>query len=326
MPPDDLPGTEASPRRVELFPDREGARLDVFLAAELGLSRNQVRRLLERGAVALDGRQLGRGDKGLALPASGELLVEAFRPPAHQRVLAEPDASGLAVLARGSGWLAVDKPAGMPVHPLREDERGTVLGYVIARHPELHGVGEGGLRSGVVHRLDVETSGVLLVATEESAWRRLRVGFQQHRVAKRYRAIALGDLETPDGGLDVELGLAVARHRPARVRVVAEDEWDHPGVRVVQQRVVTLERFGSATLVEIRPRTGFLHQIRVTLAQLGHPLMGDARYGGAAAGGAERERHMLHAAHVAFEEIEAEAPDPPDFTASLVALRQRRDR
>ncbi|NIR59804.1 MAG: RluA family pseudouridine synthase, partial [Gammaproteobacteria bacterium] len=79
----------------------------------------------------------------------------------------------LVVLARGAGWVAVDKPAGVPVHPLRADERGSVLAAVAARHPEVQGVGEGGLRSGVVHRLDVGTSGVLLVATAEDAWQRL---------------------------------------------------------------------------------------------------------------------------------------------------------
>jgi 23S rRNA pseudouridine1911/1915/1917 synthase len=314
---------DASSRKISIIPDRAGERLDLFLAAELDLSRNQVRRLLERGAVALDGRRLGRGDKGLALPDRGELQVEAFRPPAHQRVLPEAreDAAAPDVVARGSGWLAVDKPAGMPVHPLREDERGTVLGHLIARHPELHGVGEGGLRSGVVHRLDVETSGVLLVATEESAWRHLREAFQQHRVAKRYRAIVGGELAAPGDGIEIELGLAVARHRPARVRVVAEEEWSHPGVRVVQQRVVTLERLKGATLVEVQPRTGFLHQVRATLAHLGHPLLGDARYGGAPASGADSGRHMLHAAHVSFEEVDAAAPDAADFAAQLQLLR-----
>lgn len=323
-PPEDLLEMDASSRTLSLFPERAGDRLDLFLAAELGLSRNQVRRLLDRGAVTLDGRQLGRGDKGLALPGSGELVVEAFRPPAHQRVLAEAegDPGAPIVLASGPGWLAVDKPAGMPVHPLDEEERGTVLGHVIARHPELHGVGEGGLRSGVVHRLDVETSGALLVATEESAWRRLRGAFQEHRVAKRYRALVTGAFAPEGDELAIEIGLAVARHRPAKVRVVDEADWAHPGVRVVQQRVVVLERFGAATLVEVAPRTGFLHQIRASMAHLGHPLLGDERYGGAEASeGARPGRHMLHAAHVAFEEIEAEAPDPADFVAQLEALR-----
>jgi len=327
-PPEEQLENDVNSRNISILPDRAGNRLDLFLAAELGLSRNQVRRLLERGAVALDGRQLGRGDKGLPLPEHGELVVEAFRPPAHQRVPAEAehDPAAPALLARGEGWVAVDKPAGMPVHPLREDEQGSVLGHLIARFPELHGVGEGGLRSGVVHRLDVETSGALLVATEEAAWQQLREAFQQHRVAKRYRAIVTGQLTAPSDGLDLELGLAVARHRPAKVRVVAEDEWKHPGVRVVQQRVVALEHFAAATLVEVQPRTGFLHQIRASLAHLGHPLLGDARYGGEPARQAAPGRHLLHAAHVAFEEVEAAAPDPTDFSAELEALRRGEDR
>jgi 23S rRNA pseudouridine1911/1915/1917 synthase len=242
--------------------------------------------------------------------------VAPFARTDEQRVLADEGAV-LPLLAHGPGWLAVDKPAGMPVHPLREDERGTVTNAVIARHPELHGVGEGGLRSGVVHRLDVDTSGVLLVATAAGAWSRLRAAFAEHRVEKVYRAIVVG--EVAESG-SAELPLVTARHRPARVRVAAAGE-PARGARTALLAYRPLERFAGATLLEVRPRTGHLHQIRVTLAHLGFPVAGDRVYGGRGDATAAA-RHMLHAARVAFEEIAAESPDAPDFAELLSRLRE----
>jgi 23S rRNA pseudouridine1911/1915/1917 synthase len=239
--------------------------------------------------------------------------VAAFARPGERRALPDPDAP-LAVLAAGPGWLALDKPAGVPVHPLAEEERGTVLNALIARHPGVHGVGEGGLRSGIVHRLDVDTSGVLLVATEAAAFERLREAFRRHRVEKVYRAL-VGGLVREAGA--AELPLALARHRPARVRVAAPGE---RGARAARLAWRPLERFAAATLVEVRPRTGFLHQIRVAMAHLGHPVLGDRAYADPSSAGAA-PRHMLHASELAFEEVRAASPDPPDFRELLAALR-----
>jgi 23S rRNA pseudouridine1911/1915/1917 synthase len=301
-------------RKLSVLAADTGRRLDLFLAEKLALSRAQVRRLLANGAVSVDGRVVGETDKGARLVSGAGVEVAPFARRDEQRVRPEPQAP-LAVLAAGPGWLAVDKPAGTPVHPLREDETGTLLGAVIARHPELHGVGEGGLRSGVVHRLDVDTSGVLLVATRGDAWERLRRAFAEHRVEKVYRAIVVGrvvDSET------VELPLVMARHRPARVRVAEPGERAR-GARVGRLSYRPLEALGPATLLEVRPRTGFLHQIRATLAYLGFPVAGDRSYGPAhdPTGAA---RHMLHAAQVAFEEIRAASPDAADFADLLKRL------
>jgi 23S rRNA pseudouridine1911/1915/1917 synthase len=310
--------SEADERVLELGARDRGRRLDVLLAEALGASRAQVRRLLAQGAVALDGRALGAADKGCPLPGEGTLRVVGYRPAAEQRPVPEPGAP-LAVLARGPGWLVADKPAGQPVHPLREEETGTLLNALVARHPEVEGVGEGGLRSGVVHRLDVDTSGALLVATREESWQRLRDAFRRHRVEKVYRAIVLGRLQEERA---LRLGLVVARHRPARVSVVPAERAVHDSqVRVGTLRVRPLEVFAGATLVEVRPETGFLHQIRASLAHLGHPVAGDRVYGPPEdTSGAPRQ--LLHAARLAFEEVRAESPDPEDFRSHLVRLRQ----
>ena len=204
-----------------------GSRLDAFLGERLGLSRAETRRLLARGVVRVDGRARDAGAKGERLLMGARVEVAPFTPRADQCILPAPELA-LTVLAEGPDWLALDKPPGMPVHPYREDERATAAGYAVHLRPQMQGVGEGGLRSGVVHRLDVDTSGVLLLATQDAAWRRLRRAFRRHRVAKRYRAIALGDLE--ESGR-VELDLRVARHRPARVAVA------EPGRARAQGRV-----------------------------------------------------------------------------------------
>jgi 23S rRNA pseudouridine1911/1915/1917 synthase len=299
------------PSRFEVEAAAAGARLDAFLSHALGVSRAEARRLLARGLVSVGGRRRGAAEKGERLAAGANVAVEPFLPAAERRPLPEPGLA-LPVVAEGPGWLVVDKPPGMPVHPLREDERGSALGFVAARHPEVVGVGEGGLRSGVVHRLDVETSGCLAFAHREEAWQRLRAAFRGHTMEKAYRAIALGRLE---GEASLELELVVAQHRPARVRVGA-------GGHRVRLAWRALEPLRDATLVEVRPVTGFLHQIRAAFAHLGHPLAGDARYGAAERGDASgAPRAMLHASLLAGAGIAAEAADPADFASVLARLR-----
>jgi hypothetical protein len=142
------------------------------------------------------------------------------------------------------------------VHPLAAGERGTLLGAVVARHPEIQGIGEGGLRSGVVHRLDVDTSGAMLLATDTALWRRLRTAFREHRVEMRYRALALGDV-TADGG-----DRAAARGRAPSARVRARGNSRRArrrrGAPITSWRV--LETLRGATLLEVRTVTGFLHR------------------------------------------------------------------
>jgi 23S rRNA pseudouridine1911/1915/1917 synthase len=291
-----------------------GARLDVFLAGALGATRGQVRRLLAAGGVRVGGGAAGLPEKGRLLARGDRVAVQeptlaAAAAPEPQRELE------LAVLAEGDGWVAVDKPAGVAVHPLAPGERGTLLNALVARHPEVTGIGEGGLRSGVVHRLDVDTSGVLLFATTELRWLDLREAFRRHRVAKTYRALVHGRL--PGEG-ELVLHLSVLRHRPARVGVV------DPGAgrsRRTQLTWRSLELFEDATLVEVSPRTGFLHQIRVSLAHLGHPVVGDVAYG---APEGMAPRHLLHAARVAVGDVFAESPDAEDFAEALARQRGRR--
>ncbi len=299
-----------------------GDRLDRFLAHVLGVSRAAVRRLLGEGAVRVDGRGVGPEAKGRPVAPADSVQVVAGRRAETDAPLPEPEAA-LHVLAEGPTAIAIDKPAGQPVHPYRADERGTALNALVARAPEIVGVGEGGLRSGVVHRLDVDTSGVLLFATREEAWRRAREAFASGSARKRYRALVAGHLEGEGAG---RFDLYVARHRPAQVRVAGPATREKTWPTRLAWR--SLEVFRDATLVEVTPRTGFLHQIRVCLSELGHPVLGDAIYGGvegafAARTGLHPGRHLLHAAGLAIDalEVEAESPDPRDFVEALRVLR-----
>lgn len=311
---------ESTVQTLEVGEEARGQRLDRLLAERLELSRSQVRRLLGRGAVRVDGRVAGESDKGRVTAPGMQIEVEAFQRPGDEMAASAPELE-LTVLAEGDGWWVVDKPAGMPVHPLAVDQRHTVLNALIALHPEIHGVGEGGLRSGVVHRLDVDTSGALVFARTQTAWQRLRSAFADHRVEKVYRAIVLGEMR---GEGEVDVGLVTARHRPAKVRVVDDAERRQArGARDAQLRWRVLEPLAGATLIEVRPRTGFLHQIRVTLAHLGHPVAGDRTYGSGADPTAAG-RHMLHAADVAVDELSAHSPDPEDFEQLRLRLLEQR--
>jgi 23S rRNA pseudouridine1911/1915/1917 synthase len=305
--------------RFEISAEEADQRLDVVLARRLALSRGQTRKLLEGGSVTLDGVPVTRSVKGLALVAGSRIEVAGFVHPSERQAVPEPEAP-LAILAEGPGWLAVDKPAGSPVHPLAPDERGTVLNALVARRPAVQGVGEGGLRSGVLHRLDVDTSGVLLFATEQDVWEKLRDAFASHAVAKTYRALVAG--APPDEGR-LDLRLVVAQHRPALVRVAKGK-----GGRGTRMAFRVLERFASATgvasaaLVEVRLETGFLHQIRVGFAHAGHPVLGDRLYAPPEVAAAA-PRQMLHCARIEIGDVVAESPDPRDLEGAIRTLRGR---
>jgi 23S rRNA pseudouridine1911/1915/1917 synthase len=284
-------------------------RLDIAVAEALGCSRARAQQLLAEGVVDVDGGQVR--SKGLRVH-NGQRISVWRTPEALDQLVAVDRA--LDLLAEGEGWVAVAKPAGLPVHPLRHDEDDSLLQRVFAEYPSIDGVGEGGLRSGVVHRLDVDTSGVQIFALDESNYVRLRDAFRLHRIDKTYRALVAG---VPQEQGAIEVDLKITRHRPARVSAFAAGEGGADS-RACPLRWRLRESFVDAALVEVRPRTGFLHQIRVTMDWLGHPVLGDRIYGDTAS---RAPRQMLHASRLVLGEIEVQAPDPPDFAELLDRLR-----
>ena len=314
-------------RQFHVGTPEKGIRIDVFLREKLALSRRQVRQLLTDGGVRLDGQALTGQAKGMRLNAASELTITS-QDGAIGSVLAEADVP-LKVLADGDGFLVVDKPAGVAVHPRRSDELGTVLNSVVGRYPQVQGIGEGGIRSGVVHRLDRDTTGSLLFATTHVRWRKLRAAFLQHRVRKIYRAIVYGLLE---GRNREVMNLVVARHRPAKVKVIdagSKSIIEHDpirarrGVRRCDLTWRVRETFEQFTLIEICLGTGFLHQIRVMLAHRGNPVYGDTYYGPKVQRGrTNAARQMLHASSIQVDDVHAISPDPDDFASVLRELRR----
>ncbi|HIK83557.1 MAG TPA: RluA family pseudouridine synthase [Myxococcales bacterium] len=312
-------GSEAANWTADL--DQVGVRLDRALAEGLGVSRARVRHLLEVGRISMAGQVLGLSDKSRKVEEADDFTISGSLRAEDEMPRPRPDLD-LTIVAEGLGWIVVDKPPGCGVHPLRPDQEDTVLNSVVAHFDGIVGVGEGGLRSGVVHRLDVDTTGALLFAKDEIHWKRFRGAFSEHRVRKTYLALVAGNFEQ---ARRVDLSLEVTRHHPAHVQVVK-------GGHACRQHVTPIESFSEATLVEVGLETGFLHQIRATMAHLGHPVVGDAEYASASEyeGDSESEgvasiaapRQMLHAARLSVDEISVDVPMPADFKAVLESLRQ----
>lgn len=281
--------------------EQAGQRLDLHLAEQLGISRAQARRLLDRGELRV---------AGIPQPAKGEPVREGWRievaigaSDAQARPRARPDLP-LRVLAVHDDWLAVEKATGQGVHPLHPGQTDTLLNAAVARFPELAEVGESPLRGGVVHRLDVDTSGLLLLARSARGFRVLREAFRTHRVEKQYLARVEGLLDAP---LQLELELEIAQRRPARVRVAASGRAPGRGRRLCRTHIQPLRPGPVESLVLARPVSGYLHQIRVSLSHSGHPVLGDRIYG------QEKDRLWLHAWGLRIPELEIAvecAPDP----------------
>jgi 23S rRNA pseudouridine1911/1915/1917 synthase len=300
--------------RVEL-PAGRSTRVDRLLAASLpGISRRRLRRLLADGTIRVDGRRARKGEL-----LSGARSVEIEVPDAAAPEPAREPEPTIPVLFVDPACVALDKPGGRPGHALRPGERGTVAGFLAARFPECLLAGDTPLEAGLVHRLDTDTSGVLLAARDRAAWRHLRNQFRAGRIAKQYFALVGGSVRTPG-----EVRRAIEPHPRSRrkVRVLAEGEASHRARAAV---TAYRPRAGSsrATLLEVDIATGVMHQIRAHLAAIGHPVLGDVLYGG---NPIPEGRHLLHAARLAFDHprsgvrVEVRSRLPADFRAALSRL------
>ena len=285
----------------------EDGRVDKVLAKELpGTGRRALAALFDEGAVRVAGRRVKKGDR----VAAGD-VIELEHAPATGGALApvpDPDVA-LDVLVERPELIAVHKPAGVPSQPLRAGERGTIANGLAARWPECAAASEASPRDGgLVHRLDIGTSGVLVAARTPDAYRALRDAFHAGRVAKDYLAIACGRPVSRE--CDAPLV-----QRGDHVRVDYTDG-------LPAHTAFAVER-ASAThaLVRCRATTGRMHQVRAHLAHVGSPIAGDALYGGAPIPG--HPGFFLHAASLVVplghETLAIEAPLPPRFTAALSA-------
>jgi 23S rRNA pseudouridine1911/1915/1917 synthase len=286
----------------------DGERVDVYVGRALGLSRARLKSLFEVGGVRVQGR---RAKKGQTVRAGEHVQVEIA--DADPRPVAEPDLP-LHVLHQDSALIFVDKPAGWASHPLIPGERGTLVNALVARFPECGDASEDPREGGLCHRLDVQTSGVLLAARDRGVWTRMRRAFSGREIDKRYWALLSGPI-AEEGEIDLPLR-HVPRH-PDRVEAAP----DGRGARAALTTFRVLGRSHQYSLVEARIATGVLHQVRAHFASIGAPLVGDAQYGGPEFPGLRR--FFLHSRSLGLEHpvsggrIHVAAPLPAELSGAL---------
>lgn len=294
----------------------DGKRLDVVLAAALdGFSRSFLQKLLSDGHVFLN--EAVCTSKKQKAAAGDQIVVEM--PPA-EALDVEPEDIPLEIVYEDDDVLVVNKPAGMVVHPAPGNAAGTLVNALMFHCGENLSSINGVIRPGIVHRIDKDTSGLLMVAKNDRAHASLSQQLSEHSITRRYRAIVYHNVKEDEGTVDQPIG----RDPKNRLRNAVTDQNSRHAV--THYRV--LERFGQFTLIEARLETGRTHQIRVHMAYLKHPLLGDVLYGPAKnKQGAKRQ--MLHAGILGFvhpstgEYLEFEAPLPEDFEMVLQKLRNK---
>lgn len=304
-------------RRSLVVDETEPGRIDAYVATRLPeLSRSRFIQLLEQGCVRVNGTIPRKSYR----PAAGDLIEIDLPAPVATTVVAEP--IPLSVVFEDGDLLVLDKPAGLVVHPAPGHRSGTLVNALLHHVRDLSGIG-GVLRPGIVHRLDKDTSGLLIVAKNDDAHRALSTALKRREIRRFYLAAAWGHLSHDTVDVDAPIG----RARQDRKRMAVA-----PDGRPAQTRLTRLARWRAADLLRAELRTGRTHQIRVHLAHIGHAVVGDATYGRQAErglSGPDRKwamelvrrvpRQFLHAAELRFphprtgERLEFRSPLPPDL-------------
>jgi len=299
----------------------EAGRLDVVVVARLeSISRSRVRRWIDAGQVRVDGQVVRAGRKVV----EGQRIDVRILPAQPLELVAEP--IPIEVIYEDDAIIVVNKPAGLVVHPGAGNPSQTLANGLVYHFQRLSRTE--GLRPGIVHRLDRDTSGVMVVAKNEVAHQRLADQFQRRQVEKQYRALLYGPMEESRGTIDRPIG----RDRRDRVKVSARSN----RLREARTGYRVLRRFAEFSEVAAFPRTGRTHQIRVHFQLMNHPVVGDALYDGGrlegvrdkrvAAAVRKLDRHFLHAQRLAFahpqtgERVDFATPLPKELEALLVTL------
>ncbi len=302
----------SEPRRL-IVADDAGERLDLIVARGCELSRTQAATLIANGSVTVNGRTEKASYRGV----TGDAIEVVIPPPPGRDVL--PESIPLSVVYEDESLLVVDKVAGMVVHPAPGNWTGTLVNALMGRGGSL-AAGGGDERAGLVHRLDKDTSGLIIIAKTDVAHRTLSAALAARRVTRRYAAVSWGHLREDT----VTVNQPIDRDPRDRTRMAVVQEG-----RAARTDFVRLARFDSVDLLRAHLHSGRTHQIRVHLASVGHPVVGDDTYGG---GGGRRlaalppKRHFLHAAWLRFHHpvtralIDLRSPLPDDLKTSLAAL------
>jgi 23S rRNA pseudouridine1911/1915/1917 synthase len=297
-----------------------GGRLDTWLRSKRPeMSRGAIQRLMEEGCILVNGKPA----KPTHSPRAGDQIQMRFPEPKPSE--AKPEEMALDILFEDDRLIVINKPPGLVVHPASGHEEHTLVNALLHHcGDELSGIG-GVARPGIVHRLDKETSGCMVVAKNDDTHVALSAQFAMRKVEKIYHAILCGEMQRDEG----EIHAAIARHSSHRKRMAVEEGTG----REAHTSYSVIERLRGATLAEAWPHTGRTHQIRVHFKFLGFPLVGDEIYGPRQNArlteltGYHAPRHMLHAARLSFvhprtgKQVRFEAPRPEDFVDALSAMR-----
>ena len=295
---------------ILLIAETEASRIDAYLAANTDLTRSKIQKLIKDGAVALNGKAC-KASSAVCAGDSIRILV----PETDGDRLPEPENIPLDVVYEDDDLAVINKPKGMVVHPAPGNSSGTLVNALLYRFQTLSGA-DGEIRPGIVHRIDRMTSGLLVVAKNDFAHEALARQFAEHTAHREYLCLVHGNLKEDSGTVDAPIG----RHKTDRKRMAVTED----GRRAVTHWHV-LERFGTETLLDVRLETGRTHQIRVHMAYIKHPILGDEVYGSPAPklglNGQALHGYRLTFSHPRTGETMAfTAPLPDDFITALVRL------
>ena len=283
---------------TEMIFTADGRRLDVLLSEQSGLTRSRVATLMEEGRVTVDGVAVTKA--GLKAKAGQQVVLTI---PAPKPAVPEAQDIPLTILYEDADLAVVVKPCGMVVHPAAGNEDGTLVNALLHHLDSLGGIG-GELRPGIVHRLDKDTSGLLLVAKNDAAQLALSGQLSERTMEKHYRALVEGNLREDSGRIEA----AIARSKKDRKKMAVDEE----GREAITEWTV-LQRGRGVTLLDVHILTGRTHQIRVHCKHIGHPVCGDPIYGSLK--GAKVPRLMLHAYSLSFTHPRTQ--ERMTFTADL---------
>ncbi len=290
-------------------PGASPTRLDVLLAAQVaGLTRSQAQRLIREGRVSVNGTVVHRTS---LRPAPGDIVTVDLPPETERRLV--PLHIPLQIAYEDEHLLVVDKPAGLTVHPGPGHANDTLVNALLARCPDIAGVGAPD-RPGIVHRLDKDTSGLLVVAKTPAAHEALARAIKARSVRRRYAVLVSGRVDPAEGIVDAPVG----RHQRDRMRQAVVD-----GGRPARTHYRAERYLEGVTLLSAWLDTGRMHQIRVHMAHIGHPVIGDPTYGPRRPSAPGLSRQFLHATDLAFDHpvtgtpVAASSPLPADLEAAL---------
>ena len=313
-------------KKITIGIENVGKRIDKFLAEEFFLySRGEIVEKIKEGKVLVGGKKVKPSYK---LEENDEIEITGF--DGQQKKLLPNDKVKLEIIFEDKNILVIDKPAGLQVHPSEAAQTDTLTNALIAQYPEISEVHDetvdAYLRPGIVHRLDKDTSGVMVIAKNKETFEQLKKNFKDRNITKKYLALVVGNVEEESGIIEKPL----ARSAGFSKQLVAREN-TKTKIRQAVTHYAVVEKFENFSLLEVFPKTGRMHQIRVHLASIGHPIVGDLIYGNKAQKKLDKffvKRQLLHAKSLAFDlggkHCDFEAKIPADFVDFLAEIKEKR--